>query len=257
MILVIAPHAPAQVISFEPSIRYAPIVPPDEPTRMVAVTQPAPEAIVVPPPQLIAVETPAPVMAAEQPSLPEVAAAPPAAAIFTPQPRSTPIPAPVALAPVPQPALQVATVVIAPQIRTAPIPAPTQLAHAAPAGTMKVAARARVEIANGNGVTGMAAWVRGYLQANGLKQPMRLKNARPFNTETTTVQYREGFAGAAIALAHKLPGGAAINHGLPGGYPFDVRVVLGHDIRGALACSTRCPTFRDDTAIVALAGTTH
>jgi hypothetical protein len=255
MILVIAPRAPAQAVRFEPSVSSAPIVPPAEPMRMVAVTQPAPAAIVVPPPQLTAIESPAPAPArvvakAEAPVIPTYEA-PARIAIIEPQLRTTPIPAPVAVAPVPQPALMVSRAEISPPVRTAPIPAPAQLANAAPAGTMKVAARARVEIANGNGVAGMAAWIRGYLHAQGLKQPMRLQNARPYNTATTTVQYRDGFAGAAIAISHKLPGGAAIEHGLNPGHGFDVRVVLGHDIRSEVACSSRCPTFRDDTAIVA------
>ncbi len=245
MILVIAPRAPAPAVTFEPSVSTAPIVPPAEPTRMVAVTRPAPVAVVTPPPQMIAAEPPA--------APPAIAKydAPLRLAIIEPQLRTAPIPAPVAeVAPGTQLEL-FARAEISPPVRTAPIPAPTQLANAAPAGTMKVAARARVEIANGNGVTGMAAWVRGYLKAQGLKQPMRLQNARPYNTATTTVQYRDGFAGAAIALSHKLPGGAAIEHGLRESYPFDVRVVLGHDIRSELACTSRCPTYRDDTAIVA------
>ena len=61
----------------------------------------------------------------------------------------------------------------------------------------------KLEIANGNGVLGLAKRVAGRLNAAGVRTA-RLTNQRPFTQPTTEVQYREGYAAAATALAAKL-----------------------------------------------------
>lgn len=93
-----------------------------------------------------------------------------------------------------------------------------------PAGTAY-----RLEVANGNGVTGMARRIGGLLIAIGEPKP-RLTNQKPFVQPTTVVQYREGFEQEAAALCARLPG-----HPVPSVAPHlrpgtDVRIVLGRDL---------------------------
>jgi tetratricopeptide (TPR) repeat protein len=93
------------------------------------------------------------------------------------------------------------------------------------------AAKPRVEIANGNGVTGMAARLGGWMSAHGMAQNTRLSNALPFNTVTTVVHYRVGYFAAAQELAARLPNRATLAAAPGGALKADVRVVLGHDLR--------------------------
>lgn len=105
-------------------------------------------------------------------------------------------------------------------------------------GTEK--AQARLEISNGNGITGAAARLAGWLRQQGYL-PDRLSNLRPFATPRTVIQYREGFEVQAQALARELPVTPVIAR-VPTLRPgTDVRVILGHDAaapdRGRLARS--------------------
>lgn len=93
------------------------------------------------------------------------------------------------------------------------------------------AAKPRVEIANGNGVTGMAARLGGWMSTHGMAQNTRLSNALPFNTVTTVVHYRVGYFAAAQELAERLPNRATLAAAPGGSLNADVRVVLGHDLR--------------------------
>ena len=63
----------------------------------------------------------------------------------------------------------------------------------------------------------------------------RLTNQRPFNQPTTEVQYREGYAAAAAALASKLqhPVQVKLKHDLAS--HIDVRLVLGKDVLSDVA----------------------
>jgi tetratricopeptide (TPR) repeat protein len=94
-----------------------------------------------------------------------------------------------------------------------------------------------VEIANGNGVEGMAACVAEALRASGALSTTRLRNALPYDTATTVVRYRAGHAQVAQALARQLPGGAPAVAGLDRADSLDLRIVLGHDLRTRGPCA--------------------
>ncbi len=102
-------------------------------------------------------------------------------------------------------------------------PAPTPTLHTAPA------LQPRIEIANGNGINGMATALRGWLRTRGLEQKPLLRNALPFNTATTVVHYRAGYLEAAQALAERMPQRVALATEPGGVADVDVRVVLGRD----------------------------
>lgn len=90
-----------------------------------------------------------------------------------------------------------------------------------------VPAVVRLEISNGNGVTGAAARLARSLALDGL-QTVRLSNLRPFVVPHSRIEYSREQQEAARALARRLRmplrqhGGAAYA---------DMRIVLGHDVR--------------------------
>ena len=94
-----------------------------------------------------------------------------------------------------------------------------------------------VEIANGNGVEGMAACMAEALRSRGAVGKTRLRNALPYDTATTVVRYRAGHAQVAQALARQLPGGAPAVAGLDRADSLDLRIVLGHDLRTSGPCA--------------------
>jgi hypothetical protein len=85
-----------------------------------------------------------------------------------------------------------------------------------------------VEIANGNGVTGMARRIKAVLGRQGIAVS-RLTNARPFHQLATTIEYRIGHARRADQLRDALGGHALLvaAPNLPA--QSDVRLVLGRD----------------------------
>jgi len=89
----------------------------------------------------------------------------------------------------------------------------------------------RVEISNGNGVRGMAAWLAGWLRERGLEGRSRLTNLRPYISATTVVQYRPGFDVQAREIARRMPASVELVADPRRGAPSDVRIVLGHDLR--------------------------
>ncbi|MDP3653122.1 MAG: LytR C-terminal domain-containing protein [Rhodoferax sp.] len=101
--------------------------------------------------------------------------------------------------------------------------APTPTLHTVPA------LQPRIEIANGNGINGMATALRGWLRTRGLEQKPLLRNALPFNTATTVVHYRVGYFEAAQALAERMPQRVTLATEPGGVADVDVRVVLGRD----------------------------
>jgi Tfp pilus assembly protein PilF len=92
----------------------------------------------------------------------------------------------------------------------------------------------RLEIANGNGVTGMARRIRDVLGQRGIAVS-RLTNERPYKRQDTEIQYRVGHEQKAEALKHALRGVAAMvpANALPRNS--DVRLVLGKDAIGKMA----------------------
>lgn len=87
----------------------------------------------------------------------------------------------------------------------------------------------RVEIRNGNGVTGMARALSASI-ADEHTRVVRLSNQKGFKVEQTRVEFRRGFGSAATHLADQF-GGEAVPaaQGAPGA-SVDVRLVLGRDL---------------------------
>ncbi len=100
---------------------------------------------------------------------------------------------------------------------------PTLASAAAPAsGKMP-----HVEIANGNGIPGMAKRMRHLLGLDGIAVA-RLTNERPYRLQETKIQYRAGFEQEAKALKDALKGRALM---VPANLSSssDIRLVLGRD----------------------------
>jgi len=91
---------------------------------------------------------------------------------------------------------------------------------------------ARIDVANGNGINGMAKAMRGQLRAVGV-QVATISNWSNFHQPVTRVLYREGHELAARELAQRLPVQAELVAvaRLPRA-DRDVMVVLGLDMRG-------------------------
>jgi hypothetical protein len=92
----------------------------------------------------------------------------------------------------------------------------------------------RVEVANGNGVTGMARRIRGVLSQHGIAVS-RLTNELPYKQSNTKIQYRVGYEREAEALKNALRGFAVLEPGNALSGNSDVRLVLGKDAIGQLA----------------------
>jgi len=96
----------------------------------------------------------------------------------------------------------------------------------------------RIDIANGNGITGLARVWRGQLRAVGV-QTASISNWSNFQQPVTRILYRDGYEDAARALAHRLPVNAelvSMKH-LPRA-DRDVMVVLGRDMRAFRATAS-------------------
>lgn len=92
----------------------------------------------------------------------------------------------------------------------------------------------RIEVSNGNGVTGMARKVAGFLDGEGYSRA-RLTNQKPFQVTSSQVLYRSGYREQAQSLVSTLPGkpGIAQADNLRG--DISIRVVLGKDVAGNVA----------------------
>jgi tetratricopeptide (TPR) repeat protein len=110
----------------------------------------------------------------------------------------------------------------------------------------------RLEVSNGNGVLGMAARVSQWLASQGVVKTARLTNQKPFEQETTIVQYRSGQEEAALRVARSLPAPAKAEPAPTDGLRGDVRVVLGRDWVKVGAC-VDSKTCRPESAAVAVA----
>lgn len=86
----------------------------------------------------------------------------------------------------------------------------------------------RLEIANGNGTTGMASRFRKALAARGFAD-VRLTNAKPFGRAQTSIEFRPGFEPLARALQATLGGKAALRPADKREARADLRLVLGMD----------------------------
>lgn len=144
--------------------------------------------------------------------------------------------------------VQIASNVYELKTRVASEPAPAAAAPAAPARIAqapKPAAQAvpqearlrmaRLEVANGNGVTGMARRFRHLLGSMGIPVE-RLSNDKPYTQVATTIQYRPGFEKQAASLQKALQGKAQLTSKQLAAA--DVRLVLGKDASQSLAAAT-------------------
>jgi hypothetical protein len=87
----------------------------------------------------------------------------------------------------------------------------------------------RLEISNGNGVTGAAARLAQSLDVEGLKT-VRLSNVRPFTVPLSRIEYQSGQKALAQTLSRRLNLPLHTLHTLRGNPAYaDMRIVLGHD----------------------------
>lgn len=126
----------------------------------------------------------------------------------------------------------------------APAPSVSVSAPVAAAGAAAPARPPRLEVANGNGVRGMAARTAGLLREIGLPAS-RLTNERPFRRWRTEIQYLAGHEAQARQVDMLLPVNTrlveipALQRGV------ELRVVIGHDLRdGALHKAAAAPPRR-------------
>lgn len=87
----------------------------------------------------------------------------------------------------------------------------------------------RIEVSNGNGITGMASKVGRFLHGGGYPAA-RLTNQKPFQVKVTQIQYRDGYQAEAQDLRSSLPGQPALVLSSKMRADIGVRLVLGKDI---------------------------
>ena len=92
----------------------------------------------------------------------------------------------------------------------------------------------RIEVSNGNGVTGMARKVAGFLDGEGYSRA-RLTNQKPFQVAASQVQYRSGYREQAQTLVLNLPGRPSIAQADNLRGDISIRVVLGKDLASNVA----------------------
>ena len=100
----------------------------------------------------------------------------------------------------------------------------------------------RLELSNGNGVTGAAARMREWLATQGVATRY-LTNRQPYDQRRTVIEYRSGNEAAARRLAQVLP--FPVETVVASRLRADLRVVLGHDWKPFASCFEprgACPT---------------
>ncbi len=102
------------------------------------------------------------------------------------------------------------------------MPSPTVLP------SITLALSSRIEVANGNGVTGMAKRISGVLGRQGINVS-RLSNELPYKQLETKIHYRAGFEKTAAGLKNALNGHAVVVLTPSLSLKADVRLVLGRD----------------------------
>ena len=116
---------------------------------------------------------------------------------------------------------------IAPHVFELRAPAVTPAARPAQPARPAPPRKPRLDVANGNGVRGMARRMAKQLAQQGALIA-RVSNELPFNQQATVVQYRAGHEAEAIELAARVPNArTALSDSLPA--RIDLRLVLGRD----------------------------
>jgi len=95
-------------------------------------------------------------------------------------------------------------------------------------------AHSRVEVANGNGVTGMAGKVGKFLVGQGYPAT-RLTNQKPFTVRRSQIQYRDGHYAEAQLIKDSLPESTELIERSDMRADIGVRLVLGKDMSTHLA----------------------
>lgn len=104
----------------------------------------------------------------------------------------------------------------------------TIVAAAATPARKAVTPAARLEVANGNGVGGMAKRIGNALGQKGIAVS-RLTNERPYTQQATKIEYRAGYEQAATALKRAMNGHAVLVQSSDLSAKTDMRLVLGKD----------------------------
>ncbi|HEY0588485.1 MAG TPA: LytR C-terminal domain-containing protein, partial [Pseudoduganella sp.] len=141
-----------------------------------------------------------------------------AANIYELKMRAAPEPAPAAM-----PATQMAATAVVPKSAAQAMPQANKVRMA------------RLEIANGNGVNGMARRFRSLLGQMGIPVD-RLSNDKPYKQVVTTIQYSPGFEKQAASLQKALQGKAQLTGRILA--RSEVRLVLGKDAQISLSAAT-------------------
>jgi len=89
----------------------------------------------------------------------------------------------------------------------------------------------RLEVANGNGIRGMARQTARWLSSQGFPAA-RLTNQKPYRQSVTEIQYASGLEHEAIRLSTTLPGHAVLVEAGSLQRGVQVRVVIGRDLGG-------------------------
>lgn len=92
----------------------------------------------------------------------------------------------------------------------------------------------RFDVANGNGVPGMGVKMRNALAQRGI-HTLRVINKRPFNTQTTEIQYLAGFEQEARRVKSAMASQVTLTPVASISGQQDVRLVLGKDAAGHVA----------------------
>lgn len=94
--------------------------------------------------------------------------------------------------------------------------------------------RVRLEVSNGNGVTGMARHVSGFMQKSGFAKA-RLTNQKPFRQAQTEIHYRSGNEAEADRIARMMPRQVVLMESDKLRKDIQVRIVLGRDVSQEVA----------------------
>lgn len=111
---------------------------------------------------------------------------------------------------------------------SAPVPAPVFASVSSPPRAAVPASAGRVEIANGNGQTGLARYVATTLAPQGIATS-RLTNAMPYGVQVSKIEYVNGAEQNARLLKEKLPTSLPLVKVAGLERDMQVRVLLGRD----------------------------
>ncbi|MES2898652.1 MAG: LytR C-terminal domain-containing protein [Pseudomonadota bacterium] len=125
-----------------------------------------------------------------------------------------------------------------PQAAAAPAATPTSPVAAAPAAPAVQSRRARLEIRNGNGVTGMA---RSLAKDMGEADPqvVRVTNHKGYGVRQTRIEYQPAFRDAAHKLATRVGSSRVVP--VTRVDRADMRLIIGRDLAPVRAAAARAP----------------